>query len=157
VPFVRPLAVHDVPPVVVHRSPPGEEVAVYPVMAEPPLELGAVQETVDEALAYEVAFTEVGAPGTVLVDRFAAVRTTVLLDGCPTAVPTAGEDEGDDPIAMPTPPIATSAARALPTTTATIRLMPALRQLVDLFPLRSARQSAGEVVLCGQKSQFSDF
>ena len=48
-----------------HVNPPGDEVTVYPVMVAPPLDAGAVQETTEEALAYEVAPTEVGAPGVV--------------------------------------------------------------------------------------------
>ena len=65
VPLVRPFTVHDVVPVVVQRKAPGEEVAVYPVMAVPPVEAGAVHDTTEEALAFEVAVTTVGAPGTV--------------------------------------------------------------------------------------------
>ena len=34
-------------------------------MAAPPLEAGAVQDTTEEELAFEVAVTEVGAPGLV--------------------------------------------------------------------------------------------
>ena len=37
----------------------------YPVMAAPPVEAGAVHATTEEALAFEVAVTAVGAPGTV--------------------------------------------------------------------------------------------
>ena len=48
-----------------HVKPPGEEVAVYPVIAEPPLLTGAVQDTTDWVLALEVAVTLVGAPGVV--------------------------------------------------------------------------------------------
>jgi hypothetical protein len=43
----------------------GDEVTVYPVIALPPLDPGAVQLTTDEALA-TVPETFVGAPGTVL-------------------------------------------------------------------------------------------
>ena len=35
------------------------------MIAVPPVEIGAVQETVEEPLALEVAVTEVGAPGAV--------------------------------------------------------------------------------------------
>jgi hypothetical protein len=43
----------------------GDEVTVYPVIALPPLDPGAVQLTTDDALA-AVPRTFVGAPGTVL-------------------------------------------------------------------------------------------
>jgi len=42
-----------------------DEVTVYLVMVAPPLETGAVQETTDWALAFDVAVTVVGALGTV--------------------------------------------------------------------------------------------
>ena len=44
---------------------PGDEVAVYPLMAEPPFEAGAVKDTTDWELAYDVAVTAVGAPAVV--------------------------------------------------------------------------------------------
>ena len=40
-------------------------VTVYPVMADPPLDAGAVQEMVDWVFWFEVAATPVGAPGVV--------------------------------------------------------------------------------------------
>jgi hypothetical protein len=43
----------------------GDEVTVKPVRAAPPLLAGAVQETTELALAFDVAATAVGAPGTV--------------------------------------------------------------------------------------------
>ena len=46
-----------------HVRPPGDEVAVYVVMAAPPSLAGAVHETTAEALP-AVADTPVGAPGT---------------------------------------------------------------------------------------------
>ena len=48
-----------------HEKPPGLEVTVYPEMAAPPVETGAVQDTTDWALPLEDAVTPVGAPGTV--------------------------------------------------------------------------------------------
>jgi hypothetical protein len=48
--------------VVVQVSDPGDEVTVYPVIALPPLDPGAVQLTTDEASA-TVPDTDVGAPG----------------------------------------------------------------------------------------------
>jgi hypothetical protein len=48
----------------VQVNPPGVEVAVYPVIALPPLDPGAVQLTCEEALP-TAALTLVGAPGTV--------------------------------------------------------------------------------------------
>jgi len=62
--LVRPVTVHEVE-TVVQVCPPGLEVAVYPVMGVPPLEVDAVQDTTDWVLAYDVAFTAVGAVGTV--------------------------------------------------------------------------------------------
>jgi len=53
-----------VAPVVVAVNPPGLDVTVYPVMAEPPFEAGAVQLTKEDAFAPERAITPVGAPGT---------------------------------------------------------------------------------------------
>ena len=50
---------------VVHWKLPGVEVTLYEVMAEPPLDAGAVHDTTEEALAFEVAVTPVGAPGAV--------------------------------------------------------------------------------------------
>ena len=49
----------------VQVNPPGDEVTVYPVIALPPFDPGAVQLTTDDALA-TVPETPVGAPGTVL-------------------------------------------------------------------------------------------
>jgi hypothetical protein len=63
VPFVKPVTVQEVV-VLVQVNDPGVEVAVYPVIALPPLDAGAVQLTRDEALA-TVPETLVGAPGTV--------------------------------------------------------------------------------------------
>jgi hypothetical protein len=63
-------------------KPPGEEVAVYPVMAEPPLLTGAVQETTDWALALEVAVTPVGAPAVV-----AGMAAAEAAEGDPVPVP----------------------------------------------------------------------
>lgn len=62
VPLVRPDTVHPVAPVVVQVCDPGDEVTVYPVMGEPPLEAGAVQETDTEEFA-GAPTTPVGAPG----------------------------------------------------------------------------------------------
>ncbi len=45
VPSVRPVTVHDVV-LVVQVLPPTDEVTVYPVMARPPLDPGAVHDTV---------------------------------------------------------------------------------------------------------------
>jgi hypothetical protein len=49
-------------PAAVAVNPPGDEVTVYPVIWDPPLEAGAVQVTVAWALP-AVAVTAVGAPG----------------------------------------------------------------------------------------------
>ena len=63
VPLVRPETVHDVE-VVVQENEPEFEVTVYSVIAAPPLDAGAVQETTDSPLAFDVPNTPVGAPGT---------------------------------------------------------------------------------------------
>ena len=62
---------------VVQVNPPGDEVTVYPVMALPPVDPGAVQLTTDEALA-AVPETPVGAPGTVLGVTFDDVPAAEL-------------------------------------------------------------------------------
>lgn len=49
----------------VQVAPAGEEVIVYPVIADPPLLTGAVNVTVAEPDVVLAAVTEVGAPGTV--------------------------------------------------------------------------------------------
>ena len=50
----------------VQVRPPGLAVTVYPVMAAPPVEAGAVQEAAaDVAVAVATRVTPVGAPGTV--------------------------------------------------------------------------------------------
>ena len=54
VPLVRPVTVQPVEAVVQVR-PPGDEVTVYPLMAAPPSEAGAVQDTTDWVLALDVA------------------------------------------------------------------------------------------------------
>ena len=63
VPFVKPVTVAEVPDIIAVTLP-GEEVTVYCVIGAPPLDAGAVQETVASALP-PVADTPVGAPGTV--------------------------------------------------------------------------------------------
>jgi hypothetical protein len=45
--------------------PPGDEVAVYDVIAAPPLDAGAVNETFAVVAPVDVAVTDVGAPATV--------------------------------------------------------------------------------------------
>ena len=63
VPLVSPVTVHDVVDDVQVR-PPGDAVAVYPVIAEPPLSLGAVHDS-ETCVLPGVPATPVGAPGTV--------------------------------------------------------------------------------------------
>ena len=63
VPLVKPVTLALVPELTVAVNPPGLEVTVYPVMAEPPSK-GAVQETVASPFPF-VAVTPVGAPGMV--------------------------------------------------------------------------------------------
>jgi hypothetical protein len=65
VPFARPVTVQDVP-VAVHDWSPGDAVTVYPVMADPPLLTGAVQDT-DACALPAVGGLMVGAPGTFAV------------------------------------------------------------------------------------------
>lgn len=66
VPAVRPVTVQDVAVAGLGAqvAPPGDAVAVYDVMADPPLSLGAVQETVTWPCP-AIPLTDVGAPGTV--------------------------------------------------------------------------------------------
>ncbi len=63
VPLVRPVKVREVP-VDVAVAPPGAAVTVYPVIALPPLDVGAVHETSTSVLPDD-AVTEVGTPGVV--------------------------------------------------------------------------------------------
>ena len=62
-PFVSPVTVHEVV-AVVQVNEPGDEVTVEPVIAEPPLDTGAVQETMTEE-SPNTPVAPVGAPGTV--------------------------------------------------------------------------------------------
>ena len=67
VPFVSPVNTHEVLAVFTQldgAETDGEDETVYPVIAEPPVEAGAVQETVTCALP-TVPVTPVGAPATV--------------------------------------------------------------------------------------------
>ena len=64
VPLVNPLTVALVPMFVVAVAPPGDAVTVYPVITEPPLLTGAIQDTTAWALP-GVADTPVGASGAV--------------------------------------------------------------------------------------------
>ena len=77
--LVSPVTVQVVV-MVVQVRPPGVEVTVYPVMAEPPSETGAVQVTVDAVFWPEFAAAPVGAPGTV------AGVTDTGGEGMPTGV-----------------------------------------------------------------------
>ena len=80
-PLVSPDTVHVV--VAVEQvKPPGVEMAVYPVMADPPFDAGAVQATTDWVLALEVAVTAVGAPGVV-----AGIATAEAADTGPVPTP----------------------------------------------------------------------
>lgn len=61
--MVNPVTVQVSGPVVqAHVAPPGEAVTVYPVIVDPPLEEGAVHETVTWPFP-EIPDTEVGAEG----------------------------------------------------------------------------------------------
>ena len=63
VPLVRPVTVADVAPdPTLAVIPPGDEVTVYPVIGDPPLDAGGVQVTVAEA-SPAVAEAAVGLPG----------------------------------------------------------------------------------------------
>ena len=63
--LVSPVTVQVSAVVVVQVFAPGDEVTVYPVIAAPPFETGAVQETTEAVLRFEPASTTVGAPGMV--------------------------------------------------------------------------------------------
>jgi hypothetical protein len=84
VPFVNPLIEHDVP-LLVQVLPLGDAVAVYPVIALPPFDEGAVHETVSLPLPERAAVAPVGAPGAVASARVVAVP--LAADDAP--VPTA--------------------------------------------------------------------
>src|SRR5260370_40582659 len=80
-------------PVAVAVNPPGDEVTLYPVIGDPPLEAGAVQVTVAWALP-AVAVTAVGAPGgpmgmTVFFNDTATTEISALSlhDALPFSVP----------------------------------------------------------------------
>ena len=79
VPFVNPVTVHEVV-AVEHVNEPGEDVTVYPVIAAPPVDTGAVQDTTDWVLAAPVALTAVGAPGTVEGTTAADTEATPVPD-----------------------------------------------------------------------------
>ena len=55
-------------------SPPGDEVAVYEVIVPLPVAAGAVQDTTDWALAFDVAVTMVGVPGVPATREFEAAE-----------------------------------------------------------------------------------
>ena len=59
---IVPLPACEIDPV----TPPGDEVAVYEVIVAPPLDTGAVNETLAVVAPVDVALTDVGAPGAVL-------------------------------------------------------------------------------------------
>ncbi len=63
--MVRPVIAHVNVPVVVHTLLPGVEVTLYPVIAAPPSETGAVQVIVERPDSAPVAATPLAAPGTV--------------------------------------------------------------------------------------------
>ena len=58
---------HERPTVVVHVLPPGLDVTLYPVMAAPPLAVGAVHVTSLWAMTALVADTLVGASGSCVI------------------------------------------------------------------------------------------
>ena len=64
VPFVRPTTVQEVVEVM-QVNEPGLDVTVYPVRAAPPFDAGAVHDTIDCVLTFDVAVIPVGAPGVV--------------------------------------------------------------------------------------------
>ena len=65
VPLVSPVISQLVEPTgTVHESPPGDAVTTYPVIGVPPLDAGAVKDTVAVS-SPTVAIRDVGAPGTV--------------------------------------------------------------------------------------------
>ena len=64
VPYVKPVNVVDVPVVVAVKLS-GEDVTVYKVIGDPPLEAGGVHEIVAVVPGPPVLVTPVGAPGTV--------------------------------------------------------------------------------------------
>jgi len=87
--LLRPLTVtgEDAPVPVID---PGLEVAVYPVIADPPLSDGAVKATLADVAVATVAVPIVGAPGTVLGKGHKPAATFCMACSCvhiPDAVP----------------------------------------------------------------------
>ena len=92
------------------------------MMVAPPLEAGAVQDTTEEALACEVAVTEVGAPGTVFLVVLLYEARLALEESAPfwgeaplTACVASVATEVDWAVAArPKPPTASTAAHSVP-------------------------------------------
>jgi hypothetical protein len=82
-PFVSPFTVQPVAPFVPQVKPPGDAVAVYPVIALPPSDEGAVHERPTWVLP-RTADTSVGAPGTVAAATGVAVS---VFEGDPVPTP----------------------------------------------------------------------
>jgi hypothetical protein len=82
-----PLVACEIDPVI----PPGDEVAVYVVIVAPPLETGAVNETLAVVAPVDVAVTEVGAPGAeievVNIANNAVPASKLMLDQFRTMLP----------------------------------------------------------------------
>jgi hypothetical protein len=134
VPLVRPVtvAVRTFPTV---TGLPTDGVTVYPVIAEPPFEAGAVQETVANALP-ATAETPVGAPGTVAgVTAADAVESVEL----PTAFVAFTLNVTAVPFVRPV----TEAVRTLPTVTA----LPGVNPIygVTVYPVIADPPEAGAV------------
>jgi len=83
VPLVNPVTAAVVAPVVVAVSPPGAEVTVYPVIADPPLLAGAVHDTTAWAFP-GTADTPVGAPGVVTRAWITQVKVVLPLAEVPS-------------------------------------------------------------------------
>ena len=88
VPAVKPvIAIVPLPACeIVPVTPPGEEVAVYEVIAAPPLDAGTVKETFAVVAPVDAAVTEVGAPGAVValqedvaIEKEIACKTELFL------------------------------------------------------------------------------
>ena len=94
-PFVSPLIEHDVPELV-QVFPVGVAVAVYPVIALPPFDEGAVHEAVSLPLPERVAVAPVGAPGATGVEPEAAAAPDV------TAI---AEERDDGPVPATLPAV----------------------------------------------------
>jgi len=85
VPFVKPVTLQVVVPVVLQVKLPGVDVTVYPVIADPPFEPGAVQDMAAWLLLPDIPDTPVGAPGADRPDAGVTLEEATDAEPCPAA------------------------------------------------------------------------